>query len=205
MKKAQKLPPIPSQSYLKLQFNYDPITGHLTYPVGDRAGMRAGSVHKPSNTRIIYYAGKYLPEHKIVWCYVHGTYPSAPVMHKNNDKLDNRIFNLTLGRDEQRRGTSARSKSGLAGISWYAPTEKWRVTVYAPKPIHIGYFRELDEAKAAYAAGCRKFKATPPTLAPVPTPTPVLDTDIQAWADDTPTTPHEETPQPPAPKGWVKV
>ena len=150
----------PTQTELQTLFDhYDMQTGGLFYA----NGKRAGSVHQASGRRIVYVRGKYLPENRVVWCYNYGVYPHQPILHKDGDKQNNRLDNLYQGHISQGKATSRHNRSGVSGVSWYEPTKKWRVTVYTPAPLHIGYYADLDEAKRMQVTAYKKYLSTPAT------------------------------------------
>jgi len=158
-KKPQYLPP--TQQELRIIFsNYDPLTGALFYINGNRAG----SVHKASGYRVVYVRGKYLPEQKVVWCYNHGYYPQNPIMHKDGNRQNNTLGNLYQAHMSQGKATSRRNRSGLTGVSWFERTKRWRVTIYLPNPVHIGYYADLQAAKQARIDAYRRYeqKKAPP-------------------------------------------
>lgn len=204
--------PMPTQAELRIHFvDYDHLTGALI----NSNGKRAGSVHKASGYRVVYVRGKYLPEHKVIWCYNYGTYPDFPILHKDGNRTNNRLSNLYQAHATQKKATSRRNRSGASGISWYESTKQWRVTVYTPHPIHIGYYADLGEAKEAQAIAYRRYNLqqtqaqlnadddwlnTKETLTPTPTPAQPNETETVSSipSQDTTTPVH-------MPKGWTKV
>jgi hypothetical protein len=49
-----------------------------------------------------------------------------------------------------RKGLQPNNKSGVAGVSWYRPTQKWYVQLkYNGRPIYGGYYEDFDEAVEA--------------------------------------------------------
>lgn len=53
---------------------------------------------------------------------------------------------------------SKRNKTGIKGVTWYAPFEKWcaRISVQG-KTYHLGYFNTLEEASAVRKEAESKF------------------------------------------------
>ena len=106
--------------------------------------------------------------HRLAWLYTHGKFPPTEIDHINQTTCDNRIVNLRLAtRSQNVRNTPLKktNKSGFPGISWYKRGNKWQVQISVggrqqPKRVrHIGYFNDLEMAKAAYArvyAECSK-------------------------------------------------
>lgn len=55
--------------------------------------------------------------------------------------------------NENRAGANSNSTSGVRGVRWVAAKNRWRASVgHDGKYIHVGYFRDLDEAAAAVIA-----------------------------------------------------
>lgn len=82
--------------------------------------------------------------------------PSGLVVdHVNHDTLDNRKSNLRLCTTRENLwntpAVNTKNKtSGLRNISWNKNANKWAVAVMKNrKPIHIGYFADLEDAKIA--------------------------------------------------------
>ena len=77
--------------------------------------------------------------------------------HINNNKLDNTVSNLRWCTQQQncfnRSLSSKKNTSGIKGISWYKKKNKWIVQIgFNNKLIYLGYFDNLDDAKAARQA-----------------------------------------------------
>ena len=169
--------PLPTKQELRIIFSdYDPLTGALFYV----NGRRAGSVHKSSGYRVVHVRGKYLPEHKVIWCYNYGYYPTYPIMHKDGNRQNNTLGNLYQAHMSQGKATSRRNRSGLAGVSWFERTKRWRVTIYIPHALHIGYYADLQEAKQARIDAYRRYEQK---KAPVNT-TGDWEHDARALKDD---------------------
>jgi hypothetical protein len=84
---------------LKQVLRYDPTLGIFQWlPTanvkGISAGSRAGSIETRSGYRRIKLNGKMYTEHRLVWFYVHGVWPTGVIDHINHDRSDNRIQNL---------------------------------------------------------------------------------------------------------------
>jgi len=87
------------------------------------------------------------------------TDPNLEVDHKNHDTLDNRRKNLrivTSAQNSQNRRRRSDNSSGYKGISNASIQEgvpRWRVRIQANgHGKHLGYFKTLEEAVAAYQA-----------------------------------------------------
>jgi hypothetical protein len=155
--------------YLKSILHYDPVTGWFIWLV-DKAnnvkkGARAGSVHIDPRTgykrRDIRIDGQPYLEHHLAWFYMTGEWPSGDLDHKDTDSINNIWTNLRLVTSSQsamNRGKSSRNTSGHKGVSWNKHTKKWRVriTVDGVK-IFLGYYTDIEDAAAAYAAAAEKY------------------------------------------------
>lgn len=76
------------------------------------------------------------------------------VDHINHNTLDNKRSNLRLATPSQnsqnRLGATVKSKTGIRGVTFYAPTRKWKASAQVGgKNKSIGYFDEIGEAKMA--------------------------------------------------------
>ncbi len=76
---------------LKLCLNYDKESGLFNWNQAKKS--LAGSINAGGYLQIrfqnkIYYA------HRLAWLFVHGTWPTFTINHKNGNKLDNCIENL---------------------------------------------------------------------------------------------------------------
>ncbi|MFC4768723.1 HNH endonuclease [Effusibacillus consociatus] len=84
------------------------------------------------------------------------------VDHINHDTLDNRKANLRILTSAQNRqnlkGAYKSSKSGVQGVMWRKDVGKWQARVKLNgKEKHLGYFDDLQEAKAVVAQAREKY------------------------------------------------
>ncbi len=93
--------------------------------------------------------------HRLIFLYHHGHLPEF-LDHIDGNPLNNKIENLrgcTRGQNNCNRRIDKNSTSGVKGVTWYKPTNKWRSMISAKgKKIHIGYFNRLQDAKTAIAS-----------------------------------------------------
>lgn len=148
-----------TQERLKEILTYDPDTGIFTWKISPAAsvkiGATAGSLSSPRYCQIRIEGYAYLA-HRLVWLYIHGSFPPAQIDHINGIKKDNRLVNLRLatGRENQANiGITTRNSSGFKGVCWKKQAQKW----YAygsenGKPRHLGRFDTAEAASAAYEA-----------------------------------------------------
>jgi hypothetical protein len=91
-----------------------------------------------------YYA------HRLVWLWHRGNLPIIEIDHINHQRSDNRLDNLrTVSHRENGKNQSMykNNTSGVTGIYLYKATGKWSTFIeYHGKRIHLGYFKDKDEA-----------------------------------------------------------
>lgn len=174
---AKALPP---QAVLAQLFDYDPVTGILTWrerPVGmftDKKQPAAWNAKiwnsknagKPATSRTSngyrgtsIWRNRFLA-HRIIWKLVHGDEPQE-VDHVNGDRSDNRLENLrnvphVLNNRNNRR--SKNNTSGATGVAWDESRKKWHARMSVSyRTRHIGSFDRFDDAVAARQAAQVKF------------------------------------------------
>lgn len=139
------------------RLDYNPKTGVFTWkePISNRikTGMEAGSISREGYWLIGIF-GKVYFAHRLAWIYVHGNFPKGQLDHINGVKNDNRICNLRIATNQQnKRNTYVQrnNKLGVKGVSLISQTNRYRAQITANKKTrHIGCFKTLDEAAAAY-------------------------------------------------------
>lgn len=117
------------------------------------AGSVAGDVDSKGYWRLRVDGRRYLA-HRLVWFYVHGVWPKDEIDHINGIRTDNRIENLReASRFENKRNTGAHcdSRSRHKGVSFHAPSKRWRARIHMNGEEHwIGVFDTPEDAAAAY-------------------------------------------------------
>lgn len=159
-------------SYLRSILHYDKETGIFTWRTRPPGHFKTSRAHLIRNARFAGAKAGHLCEshgyvqiridkklylaHRLAWLYMTGEWPAAQIDHINCDKLDNRFCNLRQATNAENIRNSRKpstNTSGLKGVSWHKPNNKWRVQISANgSKRHLGYFDEdkLDEAAAAY-------------------------------------------------------
>jgi hypothetical protein len=142
---------------LKEIISYDPETGLFTWLVkrGSRAmpGYSAGKKTKNGywTISIDYQSVK---AHRLAWFYMTGEWPDLDIDHINGCGTDNRWANLRLATCSQNSAntrTPKNNKSGHKGVSWHAPSARWRAAIWrGGRQYHIGFHATVDLAAAAY-------------------------------------------------------
>lgn len=141
-----------SQAELKEYLDYDPNTGHLTWIKKANKGTvlfsRAGTLNKTGYRKVKLFGVQYL-EHRLIWCWVHGYYPSQHLDHINHIRDDNRIINLrevTISENARNRRTGD-TRTKERGI-WYCRRRRRyiaEIKLYGKK-VYQATFEDPDEA-----------------------------------------------------------
>jgi hypothetical protein len=157
--KAKPLPPI---EYLRELFIVDPTSpSGLRWKVNRgtkiKAGRVAGAISRNANGKIywkVLSSSRPMKVHRVIMAITSGVdLAGMEVDHINGDGCDNRVENLRLATSAQnKRNCRMRiaSKSGVRGVDWASHKNKWRVRIrHDGGHSHIGYFRNLDDARRA--------------------------------------------------------
>ncbi|WGR74304.1 MULTISPECIES: HNH endonuclease signature motif containing protein [unclassified Bradyrhizobium] len=166
-------------SELRAWLSYDSETGQFTWlkvSGKSRVGAIAGTPHAKGYVTIGIKRKQHLA-HRLAWAFHYGEWPDRQVDHKNGNKADNRIDNLRLATNQQNhanRGAQKNSTSGVKGVYWFKPQQKWKAQIQvAGKAIVIGYFDKKDDAIAARREAEKQYQGEfahegAPTLAYAP-------------------------------------
>lgn len=151
---------------LRSLFNYDSVSGLLTWKEdqrnGSKAGSMAGCLHK--NKRKVYrrimIRGVSIYAHQVAWAIFYGEWPKFIIDHEDRDGLNNGIKNLRRATNAQNLHNSDLYKSntsGYKGVCWNDARQKWHAYIYQNrKRIDIGYFDTAEKANAnRFAAAVR--------------------------------------------------
>jgi len=144
---------------LREVLDYNPETGVFTWLVnrkgnGARIGKLATAKNKSGYGVIAIDHVRYRA-HRLAWLYVHGSWPSNFVDHINGDRADNRIVNLreaTNAENLQNMRKARRDSShGFLGVTRHSVNDSWVAQICAAgKRFHLGSFKTVEEARAAY-------------------------------------------------------
>lgn len=103
--------------------------------------------------------------HCVAWALYYGRWPAkgALIDHINRVRTDNRIANL---REVSPSGNSfnatrrSDNKSGVSGVSWYPPSQKWRAVItIGRRQRSLGHFASFEDAVAARRKAAAELEA----------------------------------------------
>lgn len=99
--------------------------------------------------------------HRLVWLYVHGSWPERDIDHINRIKHDNRPTNLRLATKSQNRQNILAHKnnqSGLKGVWLHKQTGKWCASICVNgKNVHLCSRDTKEEAQKSYIRASKYF------------------------------------------------
>ena len=122
----------------------------------DLVGKRAG-YNSPKPYRSITIDGEGYIEHRLMWLYVHGKFPSDQLDHINRKGADNRIENLREATNsETQRNRPA--YVGLKGAHWNKRDRRWVASAALDngKTTNLGSYDTEEEAHEAYCKAAKK-------------------------------------------------
>lgn len=151
--------------------DYDLETGVFTWAKGGH-GIFFGSIagtKKNTGYICIKIDGKMYRAHRLAWLYVHGAFPDGDIDHVSRVRDDNRISNLRVAskaENAQNRSKNRNNKSGVAGVYWHKLSKKWAAQIKVNRiSIHLGSYKDIDEAKAARSEAKAKYHKFHPEVA----------------------------------------
>lgn len=147
-------------------FSYDAEEGRLRWKLrADRdAGWNKRYAHKTAGTNAggywrIRVGKRFYFEHRLVWVFVYGVWPTDELDHVNCIGLDNRIGNLRDATNaENVRNVSIRrnNTSGYKGVRKTHGADTWSAEItFRRMKYNLGSFRTKEEAHAAYCAAAQ--------------------------------------------------
>lgn len=139
--------------------SYNAETGELRWQI--RAGRRAagaiaGTVDKHGYVNAAYKGKKY-KGHRLAWLLHFGKWPTAEIDHIDREKTNNRIANLREASHVQNmRNKPSKLRDLPRGVK--RGTSAWLASItIGGRPRHLGSFRTIEEAGAAYQAAARQL------------------------------------------------
>lgn len=166
--------PMPPLEYLKECFDYDAESGLLTWRGRPRAHFVSTQAMNTFNANFkgrlaghtdrrgylfVHVEGKLWLAHRVIWKMVRGVDPAGHVDHRDNNKSNNRFSNLREASHQQNsfnRGASAKSRTGVKGVTWDASRCKYAAWVTVEgRTKSVGRYSSIREAQDAQVAAER--------------------------------------------------
>lgn len=152
-------------------FSYDPVTGELRWRktrshkvhAGDVAGHIQKSRSRPNSPikerRVVGFNYNLIFEHRLIWAYQTGAWPTNQIDHINRNPHDNRWCNLrevTHAESNWNRG-DLHPQSGYKGVYWRDKDRKWISTIMANGiTYYLGRFDTKTAASQAHKDAAAK-------------------------------------------------
>lgn len=123
--------------------------GYLYGKIGRRAGQQLGTANASKRSRLwvnskMYYA------YRLIFLMHHGYLPEY-IDHVDGDQSNNKIENLRaclLSENNYNSKISVKNTSGVKGVSFYRPTQRWRVHMQINgKDKSFGYYEDFELAQ----------------------------------------------------------
>lgn len=145
-----------TQKRLKELLHYNPETGIFTrlktVPGKAKKDNIAGYIKKDGYRAISIDHKRYYAS-RLAWLYMEGYFPENEIDHKNRIRHDDRWINLRHVSHQcnlRNCGISKNNKSGITGVFWYGPSQKWGARIMiSGKDIFLGYFKGKTDAVRA--------------------------------------------------------
>ena len=143
----------PTQKELLEYLSYDADTGILTWIKKPSKKIvlnsRAGS-QTETGYRTLYFKGKKYQEHHVIWCIVHGQFPTMQIDHIDQDRSNNAINNLrevSQSENSRNRARARRTRLGEVGIWWCRRRRKYVAEITLNrKKVYQKTFDDIDDA-----------------------------------------------------------
>lgn len=156
---------------LRKVLNYDPATGVFIWlaRLSNRAkiGAEAGTIGSEGYRTITVHGSRHYA-HRLAWAWVHGSFPTDLVDHKNKNRLDNSIDNLrpaTRKQNAENSGIRSHNTSGFKGVTWSKDRCKWVAQInHNGEHKTLGYFDSPALASTAYSQAADKLFTHHPEL-----------------------------------------
>lgn len=153
-----------TQAELVRLLNYDPETGVFRWIArrfGVTVGSVAGSIDLKHRYLRIHINGRLYLGHRLAWLYVHGEWPACEIDHRDRDRSNNRLSNLrcaTRSENQQNKPVYRNNATGAKGVHWHLQHRKYVAVIqFRGKRHHLGLFRTVEEASAAYQSASKQL------------------------------------------------
>ena len=145
------------QALVNKFFNYDPVSGELSWRLPTRR-THVGDVVRSLNNKgylVVGLAGKIILVHRVIWLMQTGVFPDQ-VDHIDHNRTNNSWVNLrevNNSDNQKNRSKSSNNTTGVTGVSVVKSTGMLKASIRVNnRTIHIGTYKSLTEAKAARKA-----------------------------------------------------
>jgi HNH endonuclease len=140
--------------------DYNPESGEFHWRVKMNSlsmpGYLAGTKRKSGHWQICI-GGKLYLSHRLAWFYMHGCWPPEQVDHVDNNPANNRLVNLRLANSSQNNANKPPRRKIGKGLFYREKYDSFAVRIKVRgKMIHIGIFRNEEDAKSAYFAAAKQ-------------------------------------------------
>lgn len=150
---------------IRTVFNFDRLTGILTWKVATSRKIRVGAVAGCPDGKgyiVVGIDNKQYMAHRVAWKHMFGEWPTNKIDHRNGDRCDNSELNIRDVSDAINSQNQVRppinSSSGLLGVSWDAVRQKWTAHISLNgKATNLGRFDDKHEAYAVYLEAKRRL------------------------------------------------
>lgn len=163
--------PLPSQAQLRVLFNYDPLTGELTWQYRPAHTFNTTPLRSAEHQARNFnnrFAGKpaftsrgkngylrgtinheFFYAHRVIWKWLYGTDPDH-IDHEDGNRINNRQNNLVdASREENARNRrlSTNNTSGHHGVTYSRRHKLWSAVIYHQnQSVHLGWFKDKHDA-----------------------------------------------------------
>jgi hypothetical protein len=141
-------------AYVRLQFEFQPLTGDLVRKAYRGKGLPVTTTNTEGYL-VTKVRGRQYRVHRLAWLMVHGAWPEHEIDHINGVKTDNRLGNLRdvspALNQHNKRLPQGNNSTGFLGVTrrngrYAAQIER------AGRQVQAGSFDTPQEASAAYLA-----------------------------------------------------
>ena len=126
-----------------------------------RKGAAAGRISKYGYWTIAI-DGRWYMAHRLVWLWVHGSWPQHEIDHKDGNRLNNNPENLrdvphAINAQNIRRARRDNKSAGVLGVS-VGSDGRARASVHLDgKQVYLGSFDSVEDAHSAYLRAKRQL------------------------------------------------
>lgn len=115
-----------------------------------RAGEEAGYLNRRGYV-VLSFAGRKIFAHRIIWLLENGSWPAAPLDHKDGNRANNHPANLRLCTNAQNQ-CNRKPRGQFKGVTLHKKSGKFQATC---GKTHLGLFADAEAAARAYDAVAR--------------------------------------------------